>query len=64
MPYWSKTFDGLPERVSEAREYTRKVLGDSEVARAVELVASELASNAVRHSDSGLPGGAVHGASC
>lgn len=57
MPYWSKTFDGLPEHVSEVREYTRKLLGDSEVADAVELVVSELAGNAVRHSDSGEPGG-------
>ena len=57
MPYWSKAFDGVPECVSEAREHTRKLLGDREGAVAVELVVSELAGNAVRHSDSGAPGG-------
>lgn len=57
MSYWSKTFDGLPECVSEAREFTRQAIGDDEGVDLVELVASELAGNAVRHSDSGKPGG-------
>ena len=57
MSYWSKTFDGRPECVSEVREFTRKAIGDNEGVDLVELVASELAGNAVRHSDSGEPGG-------
>ncbi|OLE21185.1 MAG: hypothetical protein AUG49_22685 [Catenulispora sp. 13_1_20CM_3_70_7] len=57
MSYWSRDFDGLPECVSEVREYTRNVVGDREGADLVELVASELAGNAIRHSDSGEPGG-------
>lgn len=57
MSYWSRSFDGLPECVSDVREYTRKVVGDSNGADLVELVASELAGNAIRHSESGEPGG-------
>lgn len=57
VSYWSKSFDGLPECVSEVREYTRKVVGDTQGADLVELIASELASNAIRHSHSGCPGG-------
>jgi len=57
VSYWSKTFDGRPECVSEAREFTRETIGDDGGVDLVELVASELAGNAVRHSDSGKPGG-------
>lgn len=57
MSYWSKSFDGLPQCVAEVREFTRKVVGDHEGADLVELVASELAGNAIRHSDSGNPDG-------
>jgi len=57
VSYWSKTFDGRPECVSEVREFTRKAIGDNDGGDLVELVASELAGNAVRHSDSGKPGG-------
>lgn len=57
MPYWSKSFDGRPECVAEVREYARKVVGDRKGADLVELIASELAGNAIRHSDSGEPGG-------
>jgi anti-sigma regulatory factor (Ser/Thr protein kinase) len=55
--YWSKSFEGLPECVSEVREFTRKVVGDDGGADLVELVASELAGNAIRHSGSGAPEG-------
>lgn len=57
MTYWSRSFDGIPECVPEVREHTRKLLGDCRGADVVELVASELAGNAIRHSDSGEPGG-------
>ena len=57
MSYWSQSFDGLLEYVPQVREYMRKLLGDCDGADAVELVASELAGNAIRHSYSGEPGG-------
>jgi len=57
MTYWSRSFDGKPECVPEVREHTRNLLGGCRSADVVELVASELAANAVRHSDSGEPGG-------
>lgn len=57
VSYWSQNFDGVPECVARVREYTRKVVGDCEGADVLELIASELASNAIRHSHSGEPGG-------
>jgi serine/threonine-protein kinase RsbW len=57
VPYWSRSFDGLPERVSEVREFIRDAVGDDEGVDLVEMVASELVGNAIRHSESGEPGG-------
>lgn len=57
VPYWSMSFDGIEECVADARHFAVKVLGDVPGVDLVELVASELASNAVQHSASGLPGG-------
>ncbi|WP_194904512.1 ATP-binding protein [Catenulispora rubra] len=57
MTYGSKSFDGLAECVAEVRGCINKVLGDREGVDLVELVASELASNAIRHSVSGDRGG-------
>ena len=57
MPCWTMTFDGRKECVADARHFAVKVLGDAPGVDLVELVASELAGNAVQHSDSGLPGG-------
>lgn len=57
MAYWSETFDGRAECVADVRRFTVKALGDSPGVELVELVASELAGNAVQHSDSGQPGG-------
>jgi anti-sigma regulatory factor (Ser/Thr protein kinase) len=57
MPYWSETFDGQLQNVADVRRFTLKVLGDAPGADLVELVASELAGNAVLHSASGQPGG-------
>ncbi|MEY9861530.1 anti-sigma regulatory factor (Ser/Thr protein kinase) [Catenulispora sp. GAS73] len=51
------TFDGLPERLSDVRQYLHRVLGDVDGVDDVVLVASELAGNAIRHSASGKPGG-------
>lgn len=57
MSHWSRSFEGLPECVADVREFTRRVIGDDEGADLVELVASELAGNAIRHSESGRPKG-------
>jgi len=50
-------FDELPERLADVRQYIRRILGDVDGVDDVVLVASELATNAIRHSDSGKPGG-------
>ncbi|NUR93781.1 MAG: ATP-binding protein [Kribbellaceae bacterium] len=57
VPYWSRIFEGLPECVADVREFIRKAIGDDDGADLVELVASELAGNAIRHSGSGEPEG-------
>jgi serine/threonine-protein kinase RsbW len=57
VPYWSKSFEGQPEHLKEVREFTRLVAGGREGADLVEMVASELAGNAIQHSESGRPGG-------
>lgn len=47
-------FDGRPEQVARVREWCRKATGfDEGLAAPVVLVASELVTNAVRHSASG-----------
>jgi serine/threonine-protein kinase RsbW len=49
---------GHPRSASEARAFARRVLGPRHPAlQAVEIAVSELATNAVRHTVSGLPGG-------
>jgi len=57
MPYYCITLPGSREYVHEARAWTEHVLGESQGADDVVLVASELATNAIRHTASGLPGG-------
>jgi anti-sigma regulatory factor (Ser/Thr protein kinase) len=58
MPSWSRLFPGRPEQIAHARLFIRSVLAGRDEAESAELVVSELATNAVRHSASGLPGGA------
>ncbi|MFG2022036.1 ATP-binding protein [Actinomadura geliboluensis] len=56
----SRLFAGRPESVSEARAFGRAFIGDrvpDEVAGLVELVVSELCTNAVEHTASGEDGG-------
>jgi len=48
---------GVPESVRQARAVVRRELGDRPGADAAVLAVSELASNAVRYTRSGLPGG-------
>lgn len=57
MTYWSRSFQGLAENLSEVRRFTAAVLGDRPGVDLVVLAASELAGNAVLHSASGRPGG-------
>ncbi len=57
MTYWSRSFQGLAESLSEVRHFTASVLGNRPGVDLVVLAASELAGNAVQHTASGLPGG-------
>jgi serine/threonine-protein kinase RsbW len=56
---WEKTYDGLPATVGHLRRDVRSILGPCPeiVAEDLELVVSELAANAIRHSRSGADGG-------
>jgi anti-sigma regulatory factor (Ser/Thr protein kinase) len=54
----SRTFDGRPEAIGQARAWTLACLPDScPRAYEVALVVSELATNTILHSASGAPGG-------
>src|SRR5947209_5642797 len=55
--YWVTTWEGVPERLADIRQYLRHILGDVDGGNDVVLVASELAANAIRHSKSGSAGG-------
>jgi anti-sigma regulatory factor (Ser/Thr protein kinase) len=56
----SLTIPGRPEHVSEARAFVAKVLGDqSPIVDTAVLLTSEIVTNAVTHSNSCGPGGAV-----
>jgi len=57
MGKWSRSFRGRPDQVKHARQFVVSVLGARPVVDLAELVVSELATNAVRHSWSGLLGG-------
>ena len=54
---WSRTFDGKPAEVAQARHFVRLMLTGRPVLDAAELVVSELATNALAFSASGHPGG-------
>jgi anti-sigma regulatory factor (Ser/Thr protein kinase) len=53
----SVTFPGLPAIVPSVRKFVRGILADSLCAEDMEVVAAELASNAIRHSPAGQGGG-------
>jgi serine/threonine-protein kinase RsbW len=53
----TRTFPGRPDQVRQARVFLRGVLTDCPVADDALLICSELAANAVQHSDSARPGG-------
>jgi serine/threonine-protein kinase RsbW len=53
----ARIYCGIPMHIRQVRSDLHDVLADCPVADDVLLCASELATNAVRHSRSGLPGG-------
>jgi serine/threonine-protein kinase RsbW len=57
MYHWSVKFPGHSSCLSEARRFAAKMLGDRPGVEVVQLVVSELAGNAIMHSDSGIVGG-------
>jgi serine/threonine-protein kinase RsbW len=54
---WSRTFPGRAEFVGEARHFLAGIMCGGPAADDAILCLSELAANAVTHSDSGRPGG-------
>ncbi len=54
---WSRTFPGTREQAGEARRFLAALLGGSPLTDDAITCLGELASNAVLHSDSRLPGG-------
>jgi len=55
--FWVRDFPGTADQVGHARAAVRAHLGPCPVADGVIQLISELAANAVVHSDSGRPGG-------
>jgi serine/threonine-protein kinase RsbW len=55
---WDRTFPGHAQEVWEVRRFITACLGDCPTADDVLICMSELAANAVVHSNSRLPGGA------
>jgi anti-sigma regulatory factor (Ser/Thr protein kinase) len=53
----SVTYDGTPRSVRAARRFVRLMVDDLPRADDLELIAAELATNAIRHTPSGQPGG-------
>ena len=54
---WHRTYPGLPAQARIVRADLRLLLAGCPAADDVLLLASELAANAIAHSDSGRPGG-------
>jgi serine/threonine-protein kinase RsbW len=52
----ARTFAGSPEEIRNVRHFVRQLVGECPVADDVILLVSELATNAVRHTASGLDG--------
>ncbi len=52
----TRSFDPVPESVTAARHFVTEVLQDapSEARQAIPLMVTELASNSIRHADSGF----------
>jgi len=56
---WARTFQGVPRQVSAARKFVGSLLDGSPLRDDAVVVVSELFTNALRHTDSGRPGGLV-----
>ncbi|SDH79473.1 ATP-binding protein [Nonomuraea jiangxiensis] len=54
---WCRNFPGTRAQISEARQFVTSYLGDHLETDTAQLIVSELATNAIRHTRSGLPGG-------
>ncbi|MEV0350517.1 ATP-binding protein [Nonomuraea sp. NPDC050680] len=54
---WCRNFPGTRSQIREARQFVSSYLGDRPETDTVQLIVSELATNAIRHTRSGLPGG-------
>jgi serine/threonine-protein kinase RsbW len=54
---WCRNFVGAQAQISEARRFVNSYLGDRPETHTAELVMSELATNAIRHTRSGMAGG-------
>ncbi|GAA3645254.1 hypothetical protein GCM10022224_004800 [Nonomuraea antimicrobica] len=54
---WCRNFPGTKAQIREARRFVTSYLGDLPEADTAELVVSELATNAIRHTRSGRAGG-------
>ncbi|SDE67994.1 ATP-binding protein [Streptomyces griseoaurantiacus] len=54
---WCRAFPGLSEEVAQARHFVASLLAERGPVDDAVLIVSELATNAVRHSLSGLAGG-------
>lgn len=53
----SRIFSGSADQLASVRHHVRDAIGDHPCLDVAELVASELAANAIAHTASGLPGG-------
>lgn len=54
---WARSFPGRPDQAAQARRFVRFLLAGTSCADEAELIVSELAGNALRHTRSGGPGG-------
>ncbi|MEV1003582.1 ATP-binding protein [Nonomuraea sp. NPDC050202] len=54
---WCRNFPGTKAQISEARRFVTSYLGDRPETYTAELVVSELATNAIRHTRSGQAAG-------
>ncbi|WP_344936196.1 ATP-binding protein [Sphaerisporangium flaviroseum] len=53
---WRRVFPGRPEQASQARRFVRLVLAGAPIVEEAELIVSELAGNALRHTRSAPDG--------
>jgi anti-sigma regulatory factor (Ser/Thr protein kinase) len=55
--WWTRDFPGSKDQVSQARGWLEELLPECEQLEVLTLLASELGTNAILHTDSGKPGG-------